>query len=54
MQMKMKMKLPFTKTEYDRKEFYFTLAKIYNELPLEIRRITILTEFKKGLKEHYS
>ena len=48
------VKLPFIKTEYARKSFYFTGAKIYNELPLEIRKITNLTEFKKRLKEHFS
>ena len=48
------VKLPFIKTEYARKSFYFTGAKIYNELPLEIRKITNSTDFKKRLKEDFS
>ena len=48
------VKLPFIKTEYARKSFYFTGATIYNELPLEIGKITNSTEFKNRLKEHFS
>ena len=44
------VKLPLIKTEYARESFYFTGAKIYNEPPLEIRKITNSTEFKKRLR----
>ena len=48
------VKVPLIKGEYARKSLYFTCAKIYNELPLKIRRITNSTEFKKRLKEDFS
>ncbi len=41
--------LPKIRTEYDRKSFFFTNAKIYNDLPLKIRRTTNTMEYEKSL-----
>ena len=41
------------KTAYARKSFMFMGAKVYNELPLELRKIENNKEFEKQLKEHF-
>ena len=46
-------KLPRIKTEYARKSFMFMGAKVYNDLPLELRKIENNKEFEKQLKEHF-
>ena len=45
--------LPRIKTEYARKSFMFMGAKVYNELPLELRKIENYNEFEKQLKDHF-
>ena len=47
------LKLPRIKTEYARKSFMFMGANVYNELPLELRKIENYMEFEKQLKEHF-
>ena len=48
------LKLPKIRTEYARKSFRFMGAKIYNELPTEIRRTETFYDFVKLLKKHFS
>ena len=48
------LKMPKIRTEYARKSFYYTGAKIYNELPLKIRKITNATAYENSLKDHFS
>ena len=48
------LKLPKIRTEYARKSFRFTGAKIYIELPTEIRRSETFYDFVKLLKKHFS
>ena len=45
---------PKIRTEYARKYFYYTGAKVYNELPLKIRKITNATVYEKSLKDYFS
>ena len=47
------LELPKIKTEYARKSFMFMGAKVYNELPMELRKIESYNEFEKHLKEHF-
>ncbi len=47
------LKLPRIKTEYARKSFMYMGAIVYNELPLDIRKIESYSEFEKQLKEHF-
>ena len=47
------LRLPRIKTEYARKSFMFMGAKVYNDLPLELRKIENNKEFEKQLKEHF-
>ena len=42
------------KLEYARRGFYFMGAKLYNELPLNIRSATSSEDFYKLLKLHFS
>ena len=46
--------LPTIKLEYARRGFYFMGAKLYNELPLNIRSATSSEDFYKLLKLHFS
>ena len=46
--------MPRIRTEYARKSFYSTGAKIYNELPLKIRKATNAAEYEKNLKDYFS
>ena len=48
------LKLPRIKTEYARKSFLFMGAKVYNELPLELRKIENYEEFEKQLKDYFN
>ena len=48
------LKLPAIRTEYARKSFYFMGAKIYNELPIELRRIEHNQDFEKKVTEHFN
>ena len=48
------MVLPTIKTEYACHGFYFMGAKIFNELPLDIRRAIDFKEFEKLLKFHFT
>ena len=45
--------LPTIRTKYARHGFYFMGAKIFNELPLHIRRATDFNEFER-LKLHFT
>ena len=47
------LKLPRIKTEYARKSFMFMGTKVYNELPLELRKIENYKEFENQFKEHF-
>ena len=46
------IKLPKVKLETAKKGFYFNGGKLYNELPLEIRKSDTLRLFTKGLSKH--
>ena len=48
------LKFPKIKTEYARKSFSFMGAKIYKELPIEIRKNKSFNDFNKRLKEHFA
>ena len=48
------LKLPKIKTEYARKSFRFMGAKIYNELPIDIRKAESFKDYGKLLKKHFS
>ena len=48
------LKLPAIRTEYARKSFYFMGAKIYNELPIELRRIENNQDFENKVTEHFN
>ena len=48
------LKLPRIKTEYACKSFCFMGAKIYNELPMGIRKTESLSDYKKLLRNHFS
>ena len=45
--------LPQVKLEFERKAFYFFGAKIYNELPLDIRKEKSYNIFKQRLMQNY-
>ena len=45
--------LPQVKLEFERKAFYFFGAKIYNELPLDIRKEKSYNIFKQRLIQNY-
>ena len=45
--------LPFVKTEYARKGFFCMGAKTFNELPLDLRQIANIHDFKRKLKLYY-
>ena len=44
------LKMPKIRTEYAHKSFCYTGGKIYNELPLKIRKIANTTEYENSLK----
>ena len=47
------LRLPIIRTEYARRSFYYMGAKVYNELPLEIRKAESTNDFEKQLNEHF-
>ena len=46
------VKLPKTKLEYGRLSLKFMGAKIFNDLPLEIRKQCFVKSFKSSLKSY--
>lgn len=46
------LSLPNTRTNYGRKTITYEGAKLYNTLPLSIRNVTTILEFKMKLTEH--
>ena len=48
------IRLPKVRLEFGRKSFYYSGAKIYNELQLNIRTAESYSEFKKLLKGHFN
>ena len=47
------LKLPVVRTEFARKSAYFMAAKIYNDLPIDIRRCKSFESFCGCLKVHF-
>ena len=47
------LRLPSIKKEYARKSFLYMGAKVYNELPLDIRQTETFKEFVEKLKMHF-
>ena len=47
------LKLTRIKTGYARKSFRFMGAKIYNDLPIDVRKTESLSDFDKPLKKHF-
>ena len=50
---KLSIRLPKIRLEVGRKTFYYSGAKLYNTLPLEIRKIISLDAFKKQLSTYF-
>ena len=48
------VKLPKIRTEYARKPFRFMGAKIYNELPVNIRKTESSKTYQQYLKQHFT
>ena len=48
------VKLPKIRTEYARKSFRFMGAKIYNELPVNIRKTESFKTYEQYLKQHFT
>ena len=48
------IRLPGIKTEYARKSYHFMGAKLYNELPIDLRRNESFKQYEKQLKKHFS
>ncbi len=47
------LKLPKVKLEFAKQSFYYLGAKIYNDLPIEIRREGDYDKFLKLMKDYY-
>ena len=47
------LKLPKVKLEFAKQSFYYSGAKIYNDLPIEIRREGDYDVFRKLLKDYF-
>ena len=47
------LKVPFARTAYYKKSFSVTGPKLWNALPLEIRKSTSLATFKTSVKKYY-
>ena len=47
------LKLPKIKTEYARKSLRFMGAKIYNELPIHIRKTESFNAYEQHRKQHF-
>ena len=48
------IRLPSIKIEYARKSFHFMGAKLYNELPIEIRKTESFNHYEELLKKNFS
>ena len=48
------IRLPCIKTEYARKLFHFMGAKLYNELPIDVRKTESFKQYEELLKKHFS
>jgi hypothetical protein len=48
------VKLPKVKLEFNRQVFRFAGAKIYNELPIEVRNVEDVKSFNRALVKHFS
>ena len=48
------IRLPCIKIEYARKLFYFMGAKLYNELPLELRKAESFKQYEGLLNKNFS
>ena len=47
------VELPKMKTEFGKKSFMYMGAKLYNALPIHIRKEECFTKFKSLLKDHF-
>ena len=47
------LRLPAVKTEYARRSFFFMGAKVYNELPIEVRKAENFHTFEKLLHDYF-
>ena len=52
-QLKRKTFVPRVKLGLERQSFYFYECKLYNELPLCIRKLDTISEFKVALRGHF-
>ena len=48
------IRLPCIKTEYARKSFHFMGAKMYNELPIDLRKTESFKQYEELSKKHFS
>ena len=48
------LKIPKIKTEFARKSFRFMGATIYNELPIQVRRIKSFIAYEQSLKQNFA
>ena len=48
------LRLPKVRTEYGKRSVLFTGAKVYNELPIETRKINDFMKFKLSVKRFYT
>ena len=46
------LRVPSSRTSYYENSFTISSAKLWNELPLDIRNISVLNTFKNTLKAH--
>ena len=51
---KLILKLPSIKSEYAHKSFYFMSAKVYDDLPLKVRKIVNFSDFERKIYEHFN
>ena len=47
------IRLPRVKLELARQSFYLYGGKLYNELPMGIRKLDTVSEFKVALRSHF-
>ena len=48
------LRLPLMRTQYGRRAVFFNGAKVYNDLPLDIRKVKSFNIFKDKVKSHYN
>ena len=48
------IRLPCIKTEYARKSFHFMGAKLYNELPIDLKKTKLFKQYEELLKKYFS